>query len=93
MPVVLPAQLVPCKCKNKCSENFTMESREKMHVQYWSMQSYHQRRQFILDPVLLLTKKQKAVPGESRKSWTWHYLTRKLEDGIIERVEVCENVY
>ena len=31
------------------------------------------------------------VPGESRKSW--HYLTRELEDGIIERLKVCKNVY
>ena len=47
-----------------------------------------------MDTVLPLTKKQKTVPGETRKSWTWHYyLTRELEDGIIEHVEVCKNVY
>ena len=33
-----------------------MESREKMHPQYWSMQSYDQRRQFIVSVVLSLTK-------------------------------------
>ena len=32
MPAVPPAQFVPCKCKNKCSENFSIESREKMHA-------------------------------------------------------------
>ena len=43
---------------------------------------------------MLLTKKQETVPGESRKPWTWHYyLTRESENGIIERVEVCKNVY
>ena len=94
MPAVPPAQFTPSKCKNKCSEKFSMESREKMHAQYWSMQSYDQCRQFIVDTILSLTKKQKRVPGESRKSWTWHcYLTRELEDGIIEHVEVWKNVY
>ena len=28
MLAVPPAQFVPCKCQNKCSENFSMESRE-----------------------------------------------------------------
>lgn len=94
MPAVPPEQFVPCKCKNKCSENFSMEPREKMHAQNWSMQSYDQHRQFKADTALPLTKKQLALPGESRKSWIWHYyLTRELEDGIIERVVVCKNVY
>ena len=44
MPAVPPAQFVPCKCKNKCSENFSIESREKMHAQYWSMEFYDQHR-------------------------------------------------
>ena len=58
------------------------------------MQSYDHHRQFIADMALPLTKKQLAVPGESRKYWIWHYyLTRELEDGIIECDVVCKNVY
>ena len=41
-----------------------------MDAQYWRMQSYDQRKQFRVNTVLPLTKKQKTVLGESRKSWT-----------------------
>ena len=87
MPAVPPAQFVPCKCKNKCSENFSIESREKMHAQYWSMEFYDQHRQFEVDTVLL----------QRNKKWYLENLenhgTISPENRRMGLLSECKNVY
>ena len=81
---------VPCKCKNKCKENATVEDRQLCYDKYWSMPEAPQKKQFLLDHLLRKVPMRRTtnIPENSRKQFTIEYFIDTLKHGEHKRIEV-----
>ena len=86
---------VPCKCKNKCKENATVEDRQLCYDKYWSMPEVPQRKQFLLDHLSRKVPMRRTtnIPENSRKQFTIEYFIDTLKHGEHKRIEVCRKVF
>ncbi len=82
-----PKQLVPhtCKCYFKCGTKFTMECRQTIFDNYYSLGSYERQRDFILNNIVqreVKTKKESSRPRE--KAYEYYF---KMHD---KKERVCQ---
>ena len=93
IPEVPPMEFIQCKCKNKCADTFPEESRNAAYVNFWSIASIDQRRQYIVDRVISVSKKQTTTRDNSRRLQTWAYFLEKEGTHGADRIEVCKSVF
>ena len=82
-------KFIPCKCKNKCIDNFPREERQIVFIGYWAIESDSQRRQFLCNSVTFKTPKQRTTAGDSRREITKLYTINVLNNTI----NVCRIVF
>ena len=84
--------LPPCNCNRlKCVDKFPEESRQIIHDLFWSLDSYNDRKQWVLLHIRRIDCKRRRVdrPESSRKTETrYYYLPKPGING--EVVEVCK---
>ena len=53
--------LPPCSCKKRCIEKINDEQRKMIHQEFWSLESYDERRNLIFGLVKRLQKTNSTV--------------------------------
>ena len=92
MPSVLPAQFVPCKCKNAPKIFLCNLGKRWMHnIGVCNLMISASSLEWTRFCHWLRNKKQYLENLENLGHDTISH--QKIGDGIIERVEVCKNVY
>lgn len=82
--------LVNCdKCRYKCTQNFTMEERTNICKEYWALELYSRKKDFILNHVNAgLPKRSFKTFGASKSISRANYL-RKNE----VKIRVCKKIF
>ena len=77
----------PCtaQCIHKCTINFSMEERKKLHEQFWKFTEF-EKRKFFTKHVERIAKKRQYVKAASRRTYTYVYYFHLL----CKRLQVCK---